>query len=365
MYYEVLKRCEFDEKADKIYQAIHCVDASDNIGDITKADEKDIPECDVLFSGSPCQSFSYIGLKEGGEEGSGTKSSLMWHNLRFIKQCNPKIIIWENVKGVYRGKNAKNFQRYCEAVNDMGYTTVYKVLNPRDFGIPQNRERCFTISIRNDLDASLFYMPMETGQPCDMFDYLDEKVDDKYIVPHQVMLGYDHKTSIFRDRFLIKKPGDIAYCLTAKAGRSVITNNYIFDDWNMYQNPPCKLNDLHYLTENNIPVRALTPHEYWRLQSIPDDFYERAKASGASDNQLYMRAGNAINVGILEAIFDELYKAYPFIFWEMKFIGLFSGIGTPEIALRECYRKWNQSLNRNKEIEVPVVLGEDDLPFPA
>lgn len=342
MNYTVLKRCEFDEKADKIYQIIHKVDASENIGDITKADEKDIPQCDILFSGSPCQSFSNIGLREGGEEGSGTKSSLMWHNLRFIKQCKPKVIIWENVKGVFKGKNEDNFKRYCDAVNSMGYTTIYKVLNPRNFGVPQNRERCFTISIRNDLDSSLFNMPKETYKKCDMFDYLDEHVPSKYIVPENVMHGMNNKTSIFRERFLLKKPGDTAYCLTAKSGRAVITNNYVFNDFSMYNNKPCELNDLDYLTKNNIKIRSLTPHEYWRLQSIPDAYFERAIESNVSDNQLYVRAGNAINVHVLELIFDELYKAYGNeLFNDMKFIGLFSGIGTPEIALDKCYLKWN------------------------
>ena len=342
MKYTVINRCEFDEKADKVYQAIHKVDKSGNLGDITKVSDNDIKPCDILFSGSPCQSFSNIGLREGGEEGSGTKSSLMWYNLKFIEKSNPKIIIWENVKGVFKGKNEENFKRYVDCVNKMGYRTIYKVLNPKNFGIPQNRERCFTISIRNDLNPLLFNIPMETNQLCDMFDYLDEHVDTKYVVPNINVKNMDSKKSIFRERFLLKKPGDIAYCLTAKSGRAVITNNYVFDDFKMYDNPPCKMNDLHYIAENDVKIRSLTPLEYWRLQCIPYEYYKRAKDANISDNQLYIRAGNAINVFILKLLFNALYKAYgKDLFDDMRFISLFSGIGTPEVALDECYKKWN------------------------
>lgn len=343
MKYTILNYCEFDEKAVKIYNAIHNMSSDKNIGDITKVNEDNIPECDILFSSSPCQSFSNIGLKEGGEAGSETKSSLMWHNLRFIKQCNPKVVIWENVASASRGKNKDNFDSYCKAMESLGYNNVWKILNPRDFGVPQNRSRLFFVSVRKDLDSSKFVMPEETYEECDMFDYLDEHVDDKYIVTKQVMTGYSNKTSIFKKRWLVKKPGDCAYCLTAKSGRAVITNNYVFNDWSTYNNPPCSLGDIDYMAANNVPVRSLTPLEYWRLQSIPEKYYNKAVEIGTSDAQLYMRAGNGINVHVCYLLMKQLYIAYPEMFNDMKYITLFTGIGMPEIALNILYDELNQT----------------------
>lgn len=339
--YTVLNFCEFDEKAVKIYNALHNMTSDKNIGDITQASENNIHQCDILFSSSPCQSFSNIGLREGGEIDSNTKSSLMWHNLRFVKAANPKIVIWENVASASTGKNKKNFDAYCEAMVSLGYKNVWKILNPKDFGVPQNRKRLFFVSIRNDLDSSKFAMPQESNEPIDMFDYLDRNVDKKYIVPRQVMNGYSNKQSIFKKRWLIKKPGDCAYCLTAKSGRAVITNNYIFNDWDMYNNPPCELSDIDYMAQNDVPVRALTPLEYWRLQSIPEYYYNRAVEIGTTDAQLYIRAGNGINVHVCYLVFKALYEAYPNLFDDMKYITLFTGIGMPEMALNELYKEIN------------------------
>lgn len=340
MKYELINFCEFDSKATRIYKILHDIDDSLNIGDITQVENNDIKKCDILFSSSPCQSFSNIGLREGGEEDSGTKSSLMWHNLRFVKNSNPKIVIWENVASACKGKNKENFDRYCEAMSELGYVNIWKILNPKNFGTPQNRERLFFVSIRKDLDASKFHMPQETFQKCDMFDYLDRNVDKKYIVTDQVMTGYANKKSIFKKRWLIKKPGDCAYCLTAKSGRAVITNNYIFNDWDTYSNPPCELNDIDYMAANHVPVRALTPHEYWRLQDIPDKYFDKVK-DNSTDAQLYMRAGNGINVKVIYLIFKNLYMAYPELFNDMKYLSLFSGVGMPEIALDKLYEELN------------------------
>lgn len=341
MKYELLNFCEWDNKAAKIYSALHNCDASLNFGDITSVKNEDIPKCDVLFSGSPCQSVSNIGTRDGAEEDSGTKSSLMWHNLRFIKESNPKIVVWENVASMVRGKNKDNFERYCKAMEDLGYVNKWEILNPKDFGTPQNRPRMFFVSIRNDLDASKFSFPTPLNKSVNLFSYLEEFGNERYIVPHNCMVGMDNKTSIFRNRFLLKKPGDCGYCLTAKGGRAVITNNYIFNDWELYKKPPCELNDLHYLTENNIPIRALSPKEYWNLQDIPESYFNKAVEIGTSDAQLYIRAGNGINVKVAYLVFKKLTEAYPDVFEDFKYISLFSGIGCPEIALNMLCKEEN------------------------
>ena len=109
----------------------------------------------------------------------------------------------------------------------------------------------------------------------------------------------------------------------------------------MYNNPPCELSDIDYMAANDVPVRALTPLEYWRLQSIPEEYFERAVKIGTSDNQLYVRAGNGINVHVCYLLYKQLYLAYPELFDDMKYITLFTGIGMPEIALNKLYDELN------------------------
>lgn len=343
---EIVGRSEVDAKVDEIYQAVHKVDGSKNYGDITKIKAEDIPNADIFFHSSPCQSFSNINMtqKFGGEEGSETKSSLMWHSLRLIKgHPEIKIVLWENVAAASRGQNEANFNKYLNTLDELGFTSTWKILNPRDFGVPQNRPRLFVVSInRNYLDPSKFEFPTETHQPCDMFDYLSENADDKYTVPKNVLQGFDGKKGIFRERWLIKKPGDTAYCLVAKGGRSTITCNYLFKNWDVYNNLPCELSakGLHFITEhsNEYPVRALTPREFWKLQSIPDYFFDRATEAGISDHRLYCCAGNGINVYVMKLIYSILYKQFGS---ELKTqFTAFSGFGCQEIALemaeKEC-----------------------------
>lgn len=338
MNWKLINFCEFDKYATKSYCAIHNVDESLNLGDITKVEVDKLPQCDFISHGSPCQSFSVIGTKEGGDEGSGTKSSLMWNSVRIIEHCNPKFVIWENVKAVIGEKHIHNFNRYIERLDELGYNSYYDILNPREFNVPQNRERLFVISIKKELDKG-YKFPTKQNLTTDMFNYLDKSVDEKYIVTKQVMDGYSNKKSVFKNRFLIKKHGDCAYCLTAKSGRSVITNNYIFNDWDMYKKPPCNLNDLDYMAINEVPVRALTPLEYWRLQCFADEDFYKAQNSGLSDAQLYKQAGNSINVEVMCQVFKSLYRHNEDLFNDMRYISLFSGIGSFEKALDKLQEK--------------------------
>ena len=113
--------------------------------DICKWD-KDI-EVDLIMHGSPCQDFSLAGKQAGGDEGSGTRSSLMYETIRIVEKLKPKYVIWENVKNLLSKKHRHNFDAYLETMEQLGYTNYYQVLNAKDYGIPQNRERVFTVSI--------------------------------------------------------------------------------------------------------------------------------------------------------------------------------------------------------------------------
>lgn len=231
----------------------------------------------------------------------------MWNTVEIIKHKKPKYIIWENVKAVLSNKHKHNFDRYIEELNNLGYTSYHKVLNSLDYNVAQNRERIFVISILDDKNK--FNFPNKIELTKTLKDYIDLEVDDKYIVPEQVMNGYKNKKSIFKKRFRLRELEEYAYCLTAKSGRAVITNNYIFNDLDMYKNKPCDNSDLDFLADNNIKVRALTPVEYWRLQGFTDEDFGKVK-NIISDAQLYKQAGNSITITVLEYIFKVLLKDY-------------------------------------------------------
>lgn len=173
--FEVADYVEIDKYAVASYNAINKTNFEPQ--DITKWD-KDI-EVDLIMSGSPCQDFSLAGLGKGGDKGSGTRSSLMYENIRIIEKLKPKYVIWENVKNLLSKKHIHNFNAYLEAMEELGYYSYYQVLNAKDYGIPQNRERVFTVSIRKDINK-LFTFPPKQELKLKLKDLLEDEVDEKY-----------------------------------------------------------------------------------------------------------------------------------------------------------------------------------------
>ena len=152
---DVVDYVEIDKYAVKSFNAIHKTNFEPQ--DITKWD-KDL-DVDLIMHGSPCQDFSAAGLQAGGDKGSGTRSSLMYETIRIVDKIKPKYVIWENVKNLLSKKHIHNFNAYQQALKDLGYNNYFKVLNAKDYGIPQNRERVFTVSIRADIDDKTFNFP--------------------------------------------------------------------------------------------------------------------------------------------------------------------------------------------------------------
>lgn len=145
---EVVDYVEIDKYAVASYNAINGTNFESQ--DICTWD-KNI-EVDLIMHGSPCQDFSVAGKQAGGDEGSGTRSSLMYETIRIVGKLRPKYVVWENVKNLLSAKHRHNFDAYLDTMKALGYTNYYQVLNAKDYGIPQNRERVFTVSIRNDIE---------------------------------------------------------------------------------------------------------------------------------------------------------------------------------------------------------------------
>lgn len=146
--WELLAWAEIEPNAIKAHQACHPEYADLNLGDITICDYSKITQpVDLLVYSTPCQSVSVAGQNKGMKEGSDAASALIWHTRRAIETLKPKVCILENVKGMIMGKNVKDFHKWQHVMESYGYTNYAKVLNSKDFGIPQNRERIFMVSI--------------------------------------------------------------------------------------------------------------------------------------------------------------------------------------------------------------------------
>ena len=183
--YELVNYCEFDKYASKSYAAIHNVDESLNLGDITKVNEKELPkDIDLITYGFPCQDISLAGKQKGlfNDDGTQTRSGLFFEALRIIEETQPKIAIAENVKNLVGKKFKPQFEIVLESLDEAGYNNYWQVLNAKDYGIPQNRERVFIVSIRKDVDNGCFKFPEPFELKLRLKDMLEDEVDEKYYI---------------------------------------------------------------------------------------------------------------------------------------------------------------------------------------
>ena len=248
--YEIADYVEIDKYAVASFNAIHGTNFEPQ--DICEWD-KDI-ETDLIMHGSPCQDFSLAGLQAGGDEGSGTRSSLMYETIRIVEKLKPKYVIWENVKNVISKKHKHNYDNYCNKMTELGYTNYGQVLNAKDYGIPQNRERVFTISIRKDLNQT-FEFPQKQELKLKLKDMLEDQVDEKYYLSDKMVKCFmSDGTGTYprRERFLQninKENKDVANTIITTEGNKA-TCNFIKDTRNMKEQLCDKLIEENRVKEN-------------------------------------------------------------------------------------------------------------------
>ena len=230
---ELVGFSEIDKYATKSYCAVHGVSEDLNLGDISKIDLDKLKglDIDLITHGSPCQDFSIAGRLAGGDKGSGTRSSLMWCTVDIVEAVRPKYVIWENVKNLLSSKNRHNFDGYLEIMDKLGYNSYYKVLNSKHYGIPQNRERVFTVSIRKDLEKE-YEFPEEIELTKKLKDVLEESVDEKYYLSDKLIAGLIANTERQRAKgngFTFETTdGDcVAKTVTTRVGACRSGDNYI------------------------------------------------------------------------------------------------------------------------------------------
>ena len=180
--YDLVGYSEIDKYASKSYAALHNVVESMNLGDITKINEKELPkDIDLITYVYPCQDISLAGKQKGlfNEDGSKTRSGLFFDALRIIEEIQPRVAIAENVKNLVGKKFKPQFDIILDSLENAGYNNYWQVLNAKDYGIPQNRERVFIVSIRKDIDNG-FEFPKAVPLQLRLKDMLDDEVDEKY-----------------------------------------------------------------------------------------------------------------------------------------------------------------------------------------
>ena len=330
--YEIIGISEIDKFAFKSYEAIH--GKTCNFGDITKISE--LPYCDLLTYSFPCQDLSIAGQQKGISK--DTRSGLLLEVERLLLKAKengilPKYLLLENVKNLVGKKFIKDFESWLSFLNNLGYYSNWEVLNAKDYGIPQNRERVFVVS---SLENMHYKFPKPSELKSKMKDLLEEKVDDKYYLSEKYLKCFSdmkNRNGFARgERFNPRKLEECntAFAITTRAGQRA-TDNFIIQLGNLKNtesfggNPhtgrvyspdgisPC-LNTMQggglepkILQSEDYKIRKLTPLECWRLMGFRDIDYYAAKSVGISDAQLYKQAGNSIAVTVLEAIFRNLF----------------------------------------------------------
>ena len=364
--HEVVAISEIDKYAIKAYEEIH--GPTLNLGDISKIDVNDIPQHDLFTYSFPCQDLSVAGKQKGLRE--GTRSGLLYECEKVIEHCRPKYLLLENVKNLVGKKFKADFDKWLEYLEGLGYTNYWKVLNAKNYGVPQNRERVFVVSILGEHEPFEFPKPIPLDK-C-IADILEEQVDDKYYLSEEIQKRFkitnqnkniigttkpDFRTIGQRDLVYnkegimgslvatdYKQPKQIAEInqvgmLDIKGNeqvRRVYGDNGISPTLNTMQggNRQPKIiceqrsdEGLRFFKDNicgtirtinsggdkrvieeNFKIRKLTPRECFRLMGMREDDIDKIQAAGISNTQQYKMAGNSIVVDVLEAIFKNLFK---------------------------------------------------------
>ena len=218
--HEVVGITEIDKFAIKSYEAIH--GSVNNLGDIGLVDPNDVPDHDLFTYSFPCQDISVAGKGKGFEKGSGTRSGLLWECEKVIRAKKPKYLLMENVKNLVSKKFLPGFEEWLEALEELGYTNYYSVLNAKDFGIPQNRERVFCVSILGEHEPYEFPKPIKLDMR--LKDVLEDEVDYKFYLSKEkteqliatVPEKYSEKTPVKVNINEVKGENQLANTLLAR-----------------------------------------------------------------------------------------------------------------------------------------------------
>ena len=334
--YEHWYVCEWDKYAIQSYNAVHGTNF--NTSDITKLTASDLNIVDtdqynyLLTYSFPCQSLSNAGKGEGMAKGSGTRSGLLWEVERLLNECTelPQVLLMENVPQVHGKKHINDFNKWIAFLESKGYTNFWQDLNAKNYGIPQNRNRCYMVSVLGEYS---YKFPKPIPLELKFGDLLEEEVDEKYYLPPELL---ERLVTIPTDKHgpsILNRSSECAKTITTRIHSSGNYEQYIVEKMNTNKvkiwdgfNQRVRVDSsccgtittnigadlkrngqgvISYI-DNELWLRKFTPKECWRLMGFADEDVERA-AKVCSNSQLYKQAGNSIVVNVLMAIFKELF----------------------------------------------------------
>lgn len=280
--FEEFGQCVFSSEIDKYAKVTYESNFGEKpSGDITKISEYDIPNFDILLAGFPCQAFSVAGNKMGFDDSRG---ALFFDIMRIIKYHKPRVIFLENVKGLKIHNKGYTYNIIETMLNKEGYSVHHKILNAKDFGLPQNRERIYIVCFR---DEKYFSFPEPLNISTKLGDILEGMVNEKYTISDRLWSG--HK---FRKEKHKEKGNGFGYSLFNHQSKytSTLSARYYKDG-----------SEILIEQQNGLNPRKLTPLECARLQGFPDNY----KIS-VSDNQAYKQFGNSVAIPVIKAIAKQI-----------------------------------------------------------
>ncbi|MDR0357332.1 MAG: DNA cytosine methyltransferase [Clostridiales Family XIII bacterium] len=295
--------CEWDANAQKTYRA-NFRDDFEIQGDITEIDEKSIPAFDICLAGFPCQAFSLAGKKQGFRDNCKgmSRGTLFFDVARICEYRKPKAVFCENVKGLYAHDRGRTLDIIVNTLKEIGYRVFVEVLNSKDFGVPQNRERLYIAAFREDLDSSGFRFPSPREEKKRLGDVLEaEAVPAKYYLSARYLESLKRHKARHAERgngfgYEIRGADDIAGAIVCGGmGRE---RNLIVD-----KRLSRSTTGQAAATMNRENVRKLTPREWARLQGFPEDY-----RLAVADTHLYKQFGNSVTVPVVRAIAEEIKK---------------------------------------------------------
>lgn len=308
--YDLMGFSEIEPNTIKAYSLIHNVDEKLNLGDIRAIDKNNLPDFDLLLAGFPCTDISHNGKQQGFKD-TNTSSGLVNYAIDIVSIKKPKFILFENVKNLISKKFKDDFDLMISNIESKGYTCHYKLLNTKDFGIPQNRERVYMIFIRNDQDILFdFNFPKkeltslyEILKQDDFIDNINESTKDK-------ILSQFSNLDIIKEELVnsSKFVKDKVTCLNSKnkEGKQPSQQYRVYSKTGLMTTLSSQLNGRYNVVSELGHIRKLTPREAYLLQGFSEDDFNKVKH--LSPNSLFMQAGNSISVPVLEEIFKKLLK---------------------------------------------------------
>jgi DNA (cytosine-5)-methyltransferase 1 len=286
-YLENLGVLKVPKRKKRLHQCYIASKLANNLGDISLVKEEEIPEHDLLTYSFPCTDISSAGKQKGLDKDSGTKSSLLWQCERIIKYHKPQFLMLENVKNLVSKTHKENFMVWLNELEKLGYTNYWEVLDAKEHGIPQNRERVFVISILNNNKS--FNFPEKEELTKKLKDYLSSKVDKKFILTDSKKSNYERDFGSKGKYHTLEDD----YCQTLTAAMGAGGGN----------KPVLKYKNKNGKDE----YREFTPKECWLLMGFSEEDFEKANKFN-SKTQLYKQAGNSIALRVLEKLFSEMVR---------------------------------------------------------